>query len=141
MSCWKVIFLNFFQQKTKQKYVVELLFICPYWGRKSIYLGICLPTYVVCTCLCHRMPTSACLLYFLLFVLDEKILWSESRIVTTKLELVYLIEGSDFNAIQNHIIISFRSSILASTTKVICIWEHKLNHEFNLLGGPFRFEA
>ena len=100
--------------------------------RQEEHIPICLylHTYVVCTCLCHSMPTSACLLYFLLFVLDEKILWSESRIVTTKLELVYLIEGSDFNAIQNHIIISFRSSILVMiticsiyTTKVICIWE------------------
>ena len=131
---------KFFPTKNKTKVCCGVVIYLSLLKQEE-HIPICLPTNVVCTCLCHRMPTGACLLYFLLFVLDEKILWSESRIVTTKLELVYLIEGSHFNAIQNHIIISFRSSILASTTKVICIWEHKLKHEFNLLGGPFRFEA
>ena len=59
MSCWKVIFLNFFQQKTKQKYVVELLFICLYWGRKSIYTY--LPTYICSMYIVHACVT-VCLL-------------------------------------------------------------------------------
>ena len=64
---------KFFPTKNKTKVCCGVVIYLSLLKQEE-HIPICLPTNVVCTCLCHRMPTGACLLYFLLFVLDEKIL-------------------------------------------------------------------